>query len=321
VADVSVTDLSQSDNVIELTGPRHARVEGRHRAPRVPLTERMVDGVLDGVAAGVAKTAPVLVPVIGAGALSASTIFAGGGVAAAATATHTSTTSSTAETGTGASTRSTSGFQLPTGTPYAAPTALQLQKLRGCESGGNYAINTGNGFYGAYQFNQGTWAGLGLPGLASQGSPALQDAAASALEMERGWEPWPACSASLGLSTRKAGAISSTAILTDFTSSPSSATQAASPTATPKVAAGRHAVPAFAGKVLSTALSSTYRSDVRTWQQRMADRGWPIVADGYFGPHTAEVAQAFAAEKGLHVALPGEVDATVWTSAWTLPVN
>jgi hypothetical protein len=320
VADVSVTDLSLPDNVVELTGARHARIEGKHRAPRVPLTERVVDGVLDGVAAGVAKTAPVLVPVLGAGALSASTIFAGGGVAAAATATHTSTTSSTARTGTGASTRSTSGFQLPTGTPYAAPTSLQLQKLRGCESGGNYAIDTGNGFYGAYQFNQGTWAGLGLPGLASQGSPALQDAAASALEMERGWEPWPACSASLGLSTRKAGAISSTAILTDFTSSTAGAAHSG-PSATPKVAAGRHAAPSFAGTVLTTAMSSTYRSDVRTWQQRMADRGWPIQADGYFGPHTAEVAKAFAAEKGLHVALPGEVDSTVWTSAWTLPVS
>lgn len=57
--------------------------------------------------------------------------------------------------------------------------------IRQRESGGNYSINTGNGYYGAYQFNQGTWdntvRSMGRPDLAGQpasnASPAAQDAA------------------------------------------------------------------------------------------------------------------------------------------------
>ena len=45
-------------------------------------------------------------------------------------------------------------------------------QLRECESSDNYATNTGNGFYGAYQFTLQTWAGLGLAGLPEPGVPA-----------------------------------------------------------------------------------------------------------------------------------------------------
>ena len=71
--------------------------------------------------------------------------------------------------------------------------------LRQCESGGNYAINTGNGYYGAYQFSQATWTGLGYPGRPDQASPATQDQAAQKLQARSGWGQWPACSAALGL--------------------------------------------------------------------------------------------------------------------------
>lgn len=71
--------------------------------------------------------------------------------------------------------------------------------LRQCESGGNYAENTGNGYYGAYQFSLSTWQGLGYSGLPSNASPATQDAAAQQLQASSGWSPWPACSAKLGL--------------------------------------------------------------------------------------------------------------------------
>jgi hypothetical protein len=68
-----------------------------------------------------------------------------------------------------------------------------------CESGGNYAENTGNGYYGAYQFSLSTWYGLGFTGLPSDASPATQDAAAAELQAEAGWGQWPSCSAQLGL--------------------------------------------------------------------------------------------------------------------------
>jgi len=72
-------------------------------------------------------------------------------------------------------------------------------ELRECESGDNYSENTGNGFYGAYQFAWSTWAQLGYPGRPDQAPYWLQDEAAQKLEAMQGWSPWPACSAALGL--------------------------------------------------------------------------------------------------------------------------
>jgi hypothetical protein len=71
--------------------------------------------------------------------------------------------------------------------------------LRQCESGGNYQENTGNGFYGAYQFSASTWTALGYPGRPDQEPPAMQDQAAQKLQAQSGWGQWPACSRKLGL--------------------------------------------------------------------------------------------------------------------------
>jgi hypothetical protein len=73
-------------------------------------------------------------------------------------------------------------------------------QLRECESSDNYQANTGNGFYGAYQFSQSTWSNLGYPGRPDQEPPGMQDEAAQKLQAESGWGQWPACSAALGLS-------------------------------------------------------------------------------------------------------------------------
>jgi hypothetical protein len=72
--------------------------------------------------------------------------------------------------------------------------------LRQCESGGNYQENTGNGFYGAYQFTASTWTSLGYPGRPDQEPPAMQDQGAQKLQARSGWGQWPACSRKLGLS-------------------------------------------------------------------------------------------------------------------------
>lgn len=72
-------------------------------------------------------------------------------------------------------------------------------RLRMCESGGNYGINTGNGYYGAYQFDARTWHAYGGAGLPHQNSKAEQDRVAKKLYNARGWSPWPACSRKLGL--------------------------------------------------------------------------------------------------------------------------
>ncbi|MBX6421743.1 MAG: transglycosylase family protein [Nevskia sp.] len=85
----------------------------------------------------------------------------------------------------------------PTTIP-ATPTDAQLLTLRLCESGGDYHINTGNGYYGAYQFDLRTWHGLGYDGLPSDAPPAVQDEAVRRLYALRGWQPWPVCGIKAG---------------------------------------------------------------------------------------------------------------------------
>ncbi len=58
------------------------------------------------------------------------------------------------------------------------------------ESGGNYATNTGNGYYGAWQFDLGTWASNGGTGNPADASPAQQDAVAQSLYQARSNQPW-----------------------------------------------------------------------------------------------------------------------------------
>jgi hypothetical protein len=71
-------------------------------------------------------------------------------------------------------------------------------KLRACESGGRYTTNSGNGFYGAYQFHPRTWRNLGFPGLPHQAPPEMQDEAARQLQARSGWGQWPVCSRRIG---------------------------------------------------------------------------------------------------------------------------
>ena len=80
-----------------------------------------------------------------------------------------------------------------------APSSGVWAELRQCESSDNYADNTGNGYYGAYQFSEATWQSLGYSGLPSDAAPALQDQAAERLQARNGWNQWPACARRLGL--------------------------------------------------------------------------------------------------------------------------
>ncbi len=73
-------------------------------------------------------------------------------------------------------------------------------ELRMCESGGNYHADTGNGYFGAYQFAPTTWWGLGYTGYPDDAPPAVQDRAARQLEARVGWSAWPVCSQILHLS-------------------------------------------------------------------------------------------------------------------------
>ncbi len=73
------------------------------------------------------------------------------------------------------------------------PTPAQWAALRDCESTNNYLVNTGNGYYGAYQFDQSTWETVGGNGRPHWAAPVVQDARARLLHARRGWFPWPIC--------------------------------------------------------------------------------------------------------------------------------
>ena len=90
---------------------------------------------------------------------------------------------------------------LATASPASAETS-SWDRLAACESGGNWAINTGNGYYGGLQFADGTWDGQGGERFASRAdlaSKAEQIVVAARLLDSSGWGPWPACSSRLGL--------------------------------------------------------------------------------------------------------------------------
>ena len=72
-------------------------------------------------------------------------------------------------------------------------------KLAQCESGGNPRTNTGNGFYGMYQFTLETWQSLGGTGYPHEADAATQTEMAKKLQAKAGWGQWPGCSDKLGL--------------------------------------------------------------------------------------------------------------------------
>ncbi len=82
--------------------------------------------------------------------------------------------------------------------PGPAPTST-WDSLAQCESGGNWGINTGNGFAGGLQFSAGTWAAYGGTGSAASASREQQIAVAEKVQAGQGWGAWPACAAKLGL--------------------------------------------------------------------------------------------------------------------------
>jgi hypothetical protein len=71
-----------------------------------------------------------------------------------------------------------------------------LYDIRYCESGGNpgnYGLDTGNGFYGPYQFTITTWYGVGGVGYPHQAAPEEQDYRARILLTQYGRTHWPHC--------------------------------------------------------------------------------------------------------------------------------
>ena len=82
-------------------------------------------------------------------------------------------------------------------TSFSGSFSEALARLRSCE--GNYKSNTGNGYYGAYQFDKRTWGKYGGYELASDAPADVQDEKAWQTYKARGWQPWPTCKVKMGL--------------------------------------------------------------------------------------------------------------------------
>ncbi|TPQ22816.1 transglycosylase family protein [Streptomyces sporangiiformans] len=94
------------------------------------------------------------------------------------------------------------GLLAANGSAAAADSGV-WDRIAQCESGGNWHINTGNGYYGGLQFSAGTWRAYGGTAYAStadQASKAQQIAVATKVQGAQGWGAWPTCASRAGAS-------------------------------------------------------------------------------------------------------------------------
>lgn len=92
------------------------------------------------------------------------------------------------------------GLLAATGNAAAADSGV-WDRIAQCESGGNWHINTGNGYYGGLQFSASTWrayGGTAYAPTADRADRAQQIAVATKVQRAQGWGAWPTCSARAG---------------------------------------------------------------------------------------------------------------------------
>ncbi|MDF2824030.1 MAG: transglycosylase-like protein [Mycobacterium sp.] len=87
-------------------------------------------------------------------------------------------------------------LSLSSGTAHAD--TVNWDAIAECESGGNWAINTGNGHYGGLQFKPATWQSNGGAGNPAQASRAEQIRVAENVLVSQGLKAWPKCGAKAG---------------------------------------------------------------------------------------------------------------------------
>lgn len=122
------------------------------------------------------------------------------------------------------------GLLATSGNAAAADSGV-WDRIAQCESGGNWHINTGNGYYGGLQFSASTWSAYGGGAYAStadKASKGAQIAVATKVQRAQGWGAWPTCSA-------RAGASGSAPASSGAGSAPKAAPKSA-PKAAPKAA-------------------------------------------------------------------------------------
>ncbi|NNM46880.1 transglycosylase family protein [Knoellia koreensis] len=169
-------------------------------------------------------------------------------------------------------------------------------RVAACESGGNWSINTGNGFYGGLQFTNQTWNGFGggrYAPRADLASKAQQITIAQKVLQVQGPGAWPVCSQRAGLTKANGGAVNAGSTASAATASRSSVRTAptSSRTATPVNLVvdgirGPKTNAAIERWVGGSANGSLSRTDVKALQRKVGS-----TPDGIVGPKTMRALQ------------------------------
>lgn len=180
---------------------------------------------------------------------------------------------------------SMAGLALSATAANATTSTSTWDALAQCESGGNWATNTGNGYTGGLQFSPTTWAAYGGTGSAADASREQQIAVAEQVQAAQGWGAWPSCAAQLGLS---GGATGTTSQAVPLQSAPATAApvqsvpvqsapvQAAAPLHRAPVAISGETYTLEAGDTLSIVAEKL--GIVGGWQ-KLADANLDTIAD------------------------------------------
>ncbi len=161
------------------------------------------------------------------------------------------------------------GAIVATTAPANAAGAGTWDKLAQCESGGNWSINTGNGYYGGLQFSLQTWKAFGGSGMPNHASKAEQIRVATKVQAAQGWGAWPACTAKLGISG-------------SAPSAPSTSTETKSTT--------------------STETKKSYAAPKKSTTSTETKKSYEAPKKTYVAPKVAETKQAAPSTSGKHAA-------------------
>lgn len=198
------------------------------------------------------------------------------------------------------------------GTASADPSADDWYQLRMCESTNQYDINTGNGYYGAYQFDLSTWQSVGGTGRPDQASPAEQDFRALTLYRQRGWEPW-VCARLVGLSDDgDAGSGVAPPVPGNQGGSGGGSEGSSGGGSSSGGGEAVGGAPEWPGRTYS---QGDYSEDLKAWQKQMGSRGYDLTGTGYFGPKTEAAVLDLQTKAGLNVV--GYIGPKTWAAAWS----
>ena len=181
---------------------------------------------------------------------------------------------------------------MATATASSASTSTVWDRVASCESGGNWSINTGNGYYGGLQFSDSTWDAYGgerYASTANRATKAQQITVAQKVLAAQGPGAWPTCGARAGLTRTNGGAVDAGSTSTTISRS------AVRRAPVHSVSAGKLVVDGVRGPKTNAAIErwvggsvngNLSRTDVKALQRKVGS-----TPDGVIGPKTVGALQ------------------------------